>query len=377
MQLRSELIVEANILLQNLEKLRSITPQNEIIPMVKADGYGHGATEITRVLVRHGVKTVGVATIIEALALRRELGSLEFEILVFSDVQLHDEENYQLYQSFRLTPVISNLDDLKLFLQTSAFKNAPLFIKFNTGMNRLGIHHLEVSTVAKLILQNGRKSIKHALSHFACASQNINLASNQRQYENFKEVLKNLRSHGLEIEETSMSNSGAIEQGAGLEFSHVRPGLMMYGPSSLIPSLKSAWNGSLISSLKVRVLQSMEMKQGQPVGYGATPLARDGQMLIAAIGYGDGFNNRFQKAKFEVLSGGNESIPVDVVGRVNMDMVQLLALSGTKIKSNEVITFWHSGAPKGFDLLCESSKTIPYEVFCQLSGRVPRIFKLA
>src|SRR5690606_22427157 len=106
MQVRSELIVDAQTLNDNIEKLRAITKNNELIPMVKADGYGHGATQITQILIESNVKKVGVATIAEALTLRRELPLLEFEILVFSDVQLHDEENHQLYQNFRLIPVL-------------------------------------------------------------------------------------------------------------------------------------------------------------------------------------------------------------------------------------------------------------------------------
>src|SRR5690606_39351161 len=118
------------------------------------------------------------------------------------------------------------------------------------------------------------------------------LASNKRQQENFAKIVSELQSFGLSPEATSIANSGAIEQGAGLEYSHIRPGIMMYAPSSLIPGLKSRWQGRVISSLRVRVLQSLEMRKGDPIGYGASPLGKDGRLIIAAIGYGDGFNNR-------------------------------------------------------------------------------------
>lgn len=344
--------------------------------MVKANGYGHGAVGIAQTLLENDVKILGVATLSEALELRRELSKFRYEILVFSDVQLGDIDNHDLYRDFRITPVISSRRDLDLFLSTSVFKNFPLYLKFNTGMNRLGIPHQEVDEVSKQLLTHGRKSITHVLSHFACASQIITLASNERQLANFKQVLNSLKSHGLSIEQTSMANSGAIEQGFALEFSHIRPGIMMYGASSLIPGVSSNWTGRIISRLDVRVLHAQEMKRGDPVGYGATPIGRDGRLLIAAIGYGDGFNNRYQKAKFNIKTESGETVPVDVVGRVNMDMVQLLAPIQANIKTDEVVSFWDDD-PHSLNLLCQSSQTIPYEVFCQLSGRVPRIFTLA
>ena len=376
MQSRASLIVDSNLLAENLALLKSITVGKEIIPMVKADGYGHGAVGIARVLVQNGIKVLGVATIVEALVLRRELSDYQFEILIFSDVQLDDTSNHSLYCDFRLTPVVSNFDDLKIFLSAPCFRSFPLMIKFNTGMNRLGLSYQEVDTIAAMILAHGRKTITHALSHFACASQNIKLNNNDRQHDRYVNLLAELRARGLAIEETSLSNSGAIEQGAGLEFSHVRPGLMMYGPSSLVPGLESKWRGKIISSLRVRVLHTGIMKKGDPVGYGATPLGKDGLLVIAAIGYGDGFNNRYQKAKFDIKTQNGAIYPVDVVGRVNMDMVQLLAPVDAKISAGSEIIFWDDEM-HSLEQLCHSSKTIPYEVFCQLSGRVPRIFTLA
>lgn len=373
---RASLFVDSKILSENLAKLRSIAPGKEIIPMVKADGYGHGAVEVSRVLLQNDIKILGVASLAEALELRRELPSFQFEIYVFSDVQLSDSSNIELYRNFRLTPIISNRRDLKTFLSEKTFAHFPLMLKFNTGMNRLGLALNEVEEVAREIKQAGRSSIDHVMTHFACASQNIELASNKRQQENFAKLLNELQSLGLSIEATSIANSGAIEQGAGLEYSHIRPGIMMYGPSSLIPGLKSRWQGRVISSLRVRVLQSQEMKKGDPIGYGASPLGKDGRLIIAAIGYGDGFNNRYQKSKFEVITPKGDRVPVDVVGRVNMDMVQLLAPPESRIDSGDELVFWNDD-PRTLDLLCQSSQTIPYEVFCQLSGRVPRIFTLA
>lgn len=375
MQTRASLQVRTDLLAENVAKIRDLAPAKEIIAMVKANGYGHGAIPISQNLIENNIKILGVASLAEGLELRQNLSDTNHEIYVFSDTQLSDPENISFYTDFRLTPVLSSLNDLRLFLNESNFSHCPLLLKFNTGMNRLGLSSEDVSKISKLILMSGRKTIAHVMTHFACASQDIKLAHNTRQQENFATVLKEIKACGLNIDATSISNSGAIEQGTGLEYSHIRPGLILYGPSSLIPGLKSDWNGKIISSLKVRVLETRVMRKGDPVGYGLTPIHRDGLLLVAAIGYGDGFNNRYQKSHFNIKNQRGESLAVDVVGRVNMDMVQLLAPIDSKVQVGEIISFWDDD-PHTLNQICQSSKTIPYEVFCQLSVRVPRIFKL-
>lgn len=342
--------------------------------MVKAQGYGHGAVDISRILLENKMNYLGVASLSEGLELRRSLQG-QFEIIIFSDTQLQNAEAVDFYKDFRITPVISNDEDLSLFLTNSTFKNFPLYLKFNTGMNRLGLDPMKIEEICKKIKASGRNSIAHVMSHFACSSQDIKIGHNQRQLESFTNLLKEIKTSGLQIEATSLANSGAIEQRTALEYSHVRPGLMLYGPSSLVPGLESAWDGRIISSLKVRVLQTRMVKKGDPVGYGLTPVSRDGVVLIVAAGYGDGFNNRYQKVPMTIRTAKGEQVDVDVVGRVNMDMVQLLAPADCSIQSSEILTFWDDD-PRAFEQFCINSKTIPYEVFCQLSVRIPRIFKL-
>lgn len=371
---RASLYVDSHLLHENISKLRNIVGSKEIIPMVKAQGYGHGAVDISRILLENKIKYLGVASLSEAIELRTNLQG-KFEIIVFSDTQLQNPESLNFYKDFRITPVISNDEDLSLFLNSKDFKHFPLYLKFNTGMNRLGLDPMKIDEICKKIKASGRISIDHVMSHFACSSQDIKIGHNQRQIEGFATLLTEIKTFGLQIEATSLANSGAIEQKTGLEYSHVRPGLMLYGPSSLMPGLESAWHGRIISTLKVRVLQTRIVKKGDPVGYGLTPVSRDGLLIVAAIGYGDGFNNRYQKVSMTVKTSRGDSVELDVVGRVNMDMVQLLAPVDSSIRSSEILTFWDDD-PRAFDQFCLNAKTIPYEVFCQLSVRIPRIFKL-
>ena len=158
----------------------------------------------------------------------------------------------------RIIPIISNVDDLNKFLSNSIFKFVPLYLKFNTGMNRLGIRMDEIELVVDLLNKSGRKAIDHLMSHFACASLSIKKNShNKKQVENFKFLKSQLLSAGVSLIQTSLANSGAIIQQEGMDESHVRPGLMMYGPSGLSQKFQVNLHGMERSSLRCKHMSLM------------------------------------------------------------------------------------------------------------------------
>lgn len=369
MRFKTELSVNLGLLEENMSHLRAITNSNEIIFMVKANAYGHGSTAISKFSYEElSIKEFGVATLGEALELRAEIETGEFETLVFSELQLENPEVRELYLNQRILPVISSLQDLELLLSDVEFKNLPLLLHFNTGMNRLGIEMKEIESCVKLIKKADRKSIYHLMTHLACASSSMKTNShNKRQLENWNKLKAEIRGSSLEIERTSISNSGALEQGAGIEETHIRPGLMLYGPSSLTPSLrsKSLWKGANISTLKAEVLKTFKVDRGQPIGYGATPCPEAGTVVIVSLGYGDGFLSYYQGVK--VKSG-------KVHGRVNMDMVQIFFKDGTDLKKGDVFSFWDNSI-ESVTNFSDQAKTVPYELFCALTKRVPRTYQ--
>lgn len=376
MKFRSRLHIDLNLLNSNYQELREIAPSNDLIFMVKADGYGHGAKSIVDFSFKElSIKEFGTATLGEALQLRQELKDSQFELCVFSDTKIYDPESFDIYLNNRITPVLSNMEDLKTFLGSPEMKHFPLMIKFNTGMNRLGIGVEDCEEVIKLIKASGRKSIDHLMSHFSSSSLSMN--KNKRnlfQKKSFEDVKTQLRTSGISIEKTSLSNSGAIIQQAGLEESHIRPGLMLYGPSSLVPAMRDIypWNGKIISKLETYIIRTYQVTKGQPVGYGATPCPDNGIIAIIALGYGDGFLTRFQGST--IYHKGHEG---KVVGRVNMDMAQIFFHQDAKddLNAGEIFTVWDHDQ-ENFLRFSEESGAIPYELFCQLSSRVPRVYSL-
>ena len=374
MRFGSRLLVNLESLASNYQSLKSICPNNDVLFMVKANAYGHGLVDITSFACRElGIKNFGCATLGEALCLRDQIPNEEFDLYVFSDVQLGNREFDEVYLSRRILPVISSLKDLEYFLSNSDFKNFPLVLFFNTGMNRLGIEMDELEKVGKLLKRFDRKAVFHLMTHFANAS--FSMKTNKRnilQRENFKKAKDFLKAEGIEVEHSSISNSGAIEQQVGLEETHVRPGIMMYGPSSLLPKYKSegVYKGKIISSLQTYIIKVFDVERGQPIGYGSTPMAKDGRVAILALGYGDGFNTHYLGT--ELMHKGHKGI---VAGRVNMDMAQVLFDKDVDISPGEPFTIWGED-PDSLEKMCEQIGTISYQLFCQITSRVPRVYTM-
>lgn len=378
MKFRSRLVVNLHHLAHNVAEIRKIAPQSEILFMVKADGYGHGMIPVARYAITElGIKEFGCATISEALKLREELNELEFDIYVFSDIQLELLENADIYLKRRIIPVISNVSELDYILHTPEFRHFPICLKFNTGMNRLGLDPNDTPLIVNKLKQHGRHEVHHLISHYANAS--FPMDSNDRnifQRQRFTEIKQYFRDNGIKLERTSQSNSGATEQKVGTAQgdTHIRPGLMMYGPSSLSPEYKklSHFHGKVVSRLETYILRTFDVKAGDPIGYNSTPCPHDGVVAVLAIGYGDGFSTRYGGA--HLYHKGFEGV---ITGRVNMDMIQVLfpVEARDHIKAHEIFTIW--GQQDG-DLLkfSEETKTIPYELFCSLLPRVPRVYRL-
>jgi alanine racemase len=229
-----------------------------------------------------------------------------------------------------------------------------------------------------MLKKHGRLSIHHLISHYANASSSMDSHDhNIFQRSQFLEIKKFFTDSGIILERTSQSNSGAIEQKIGFREhgdTHIRPGLMLYGPTSLFPEYADLgyFKGKIVSKLETYIIRTFEVIAGTPLGYGSIPCPHDGIVAVLAIGYGDGFSTRYAGA--HLYHKGFEGV---VTGRVNMDMIQVLFPIEAKdhVLAHEIFTIW--GARDGdFLKFSDETKTIPYELFCSLLPRVPRVYRL-
>jgi len=370
----TEFSVDFSILDSNVRKLRSIAPGNKIIFMVKANAYGHGLVPVVQFAVEKlGISEFGCATSGEARTLRYSLPKLEFDIFVFSDLQIELERSSELYLNNRVMPVLSKIEDLKYVLERSDFRHFPLCLKFDTGMNRLGLPIEQQDKVITLLKSYGRSDIYHLFSHFSSTSLSVEKKRTKSQYDKFQQLKDRFKKAGIEVKNSSMANSGAIEQRFALEETHIRPGLMLYGPSALLDQsiAKQPWDGKIVGELRTYVIQTFEVKRGAPVGYGGTPAFDDGTVALIALGYGDGIPTYFKGAKLK-----HNEFNGRILGRVNMDMIQLFfpSLEKCTIKAGDSFSLWGHDA-NYFRDLCQQLNVIPYELMCQLLPRVPRSYK--
>ena len=261
MKKRAELVVNLAILKRNYSLIESLCPDKKMIVMIKANAYGHGDTEVYQALKGEvSLDGFGVASIEEALSLRKRTGCFQKTIIVFSDLFIKDNGYAKSYAENKIIPVISDFKALEYFLTSDECKGVPLFLKFNTGMNRLGFKWEDISRLSLMLKSNGRKQIDHLMTHFSDAS--IPLESSiktQKQLQLFEEIKKYFTSSSIEIRDTSTCNSSGILQGVGDKDSHVRPGLILYGPCD--SKIERRWEGQMVSKLRVHKINSFDAKR--------------------------------------------------------------------------------------------------------------------
>ena len=363
----SFLEVRLDFLHENLKQI-SEKSKTGIIPMVKANAYGNGLLPISEFLVNEcGIKKLGCASLGEALEIFNKSPELKTEVLVFSDSEVCHPEHRKFYKSFNITPVLHRPEEVQAFLSDPELSKIPLVIKVNTGMNRLGLSLNEIESLAPRLKSRG---VKHLMTHFACSYYSLKDGDKtHRQMQEFKQAQLILNNHGVSVEETSVSNSGAIEQGFGFEHTYVRPGLMLYGPPSVEPRI---WKGHQISRFVTRILKTFMVKKGTPVGYGINVAGEDGLIAIIPIGYGDGLMTFASGAEVEV-----KGIKAKIFARVNMDMAFLFFPTSAEknIGVGDEVEIWNHDNNVIADLAMQM-KTIPYQLMCGVTSRIPRIYKV-
>lgn len=367
MRYSSYVEVNLGMLAENFNRIQSLAPKAEVLPMVKADAYGNGLIPVSQHLVETcGVKTFGCATLGEALALREH--GIKSDIIIFSDTEFSDAKFRENYQSPGIFPVLHQASDLDIVGSDSSLSKLPLHVKLNTGMNRLGLTDQDLEKYLPLFKKRG---IQHLITHFARSGDRSKEGDKtHKQLNEFYRMKKFLTDAGVSIEKTSVSNSGAIEQKIGVEESFVRPGLMLYGPPSVEDPV--IWKGHQVSKWVTKVISTFLVKKGTPVGYGVNVADKDSCMAVIALGYGDGFLTYFSGSK--VLING---LCGKVFGRVNMDMafIQFDPEAEKHIRHNDKVEIWTHENESILEFAAQN-KTHSYQLMCGISGRIPRIYKV-
>jgi alanine racemase len=366
---------------QNLQAVRKIVRNRPVIAVVKADAYGHGAVEVSKRLLKEGVSYLAVAYINEAAELRD--AGITIPIIV-----LFDTEDVKSIFDFNLMPVIYDVDNA-LSLSNEAKKrkiSLKVHVKVDTGMGRMGLHGNHIIRDLMKISDMHGLEVAGLLSHFSEADL-ADRTYAKVQLERFKEIREAVSEKLKRRIFSHIANSAAILSFQEAYLDAVRPGLMLYGYSSIksmerrAKSRKSEKNKlqaidiDLIPamSIKTKILSIRNVPSRTPISYGRTFITkRPSRIGVIPLGYADGYNRLFSN-NADVLVKGKR---VPVIGRVCMDltMTDLTDVKGVK-ENDEVVIIGRQGNESiTAEELAFRSNTISYEILTTLGSRSKRTY---
>jgi alanine racemase len=361
--------IDLSALAHNLQQVRRhLEPGCEVLAVVKADAYGHGAIPVARALMERGVHRFGVATVDEGIALRD--AGIESSILVMGAL-LPNQSMVAI--AHRLTPIIHDLRIARSIADALGADTAPypVHLKVDTGMGRLGIlpqdvlHALDSSPFRRL-------RVEGLMTHLADAD-NADPTYTTIQLEQFHSLVGQLKAAGVEIPLAHAANSAAVLFHPSSHFTMVRPGIMLYGYHTAshhdtAPDLRP------VLSLATRVVHVRTLARGQGVSYSRSFTAsRPTTVAVLPIGYGDGYNRQLSNRGAALIKGRRAPI----VGRICMDMTIVDVTDILDVAAGEeAVLIGQQGALRlTAGHLATWSQTIPYEVLCAIGRRVPRIYR--
>ena len=364
---RAVLYIDLNILDENYKTIRAkVPPEVKILCVVKADAYGHGATDVARRLALHGADYFGVATVEEAVELRDS--GITTPILVMSGIFPWDEIKPVLANN--LTPVVYDFHTLHRIQEESAHFDSLLkiHIKIDTGMGRLGFHPDDMPSVIDHIKNTANVRVEGLMSHFASSENRDEHGINQ--ITRFKKVLDLFKDNSIEPELAHMANSGVLTNYPEAYFNMVRVGINLYGSYSA-KALRDKLVLKQVMKLTSKIALIREFPSGCSLSYGRTfTTTRKTKVAYIPLGYADGYP-RTMSNKGRVLIRDTEC---SIVGRVCMDWLLVDVTDLGDVNAGEDVVLLGKSNTKVItaDEIAELEGTIPYEILCKISKRVVR-----
>jgi alanine racemase len=346
-----------------------VGPSVPLLAVLKANAYGHGARELASVAVKSGAALIGVSSLEEAVALR-DAGITAPILLLGSIFPL---ENFKVALEHDLMPTVGSLESYSALKEMARRhdKSWKFHLKVDTGMGRIGVSVDEAKRILGVLAADKNHELAGVYSHLATADSDLDFAKTQLAA--FNDLHQAAASLGFGNVPFHIANSAGIFAGKEFHLQMVRPGLALYGvpPSPLPSSVKLTpvltWRTEIVFLKKVPAQTS--------ISYGRTFITkRESVIATLPVGYADGVP-RSVSGKGQVLIGGRR---VPIVGRVTMDQIMVdvtdLAADGLSIKVGESVILLGT---QNHDQISASdwaawAGTIPYEILCGISARVPR-----
>lgn len=360
--------VDLDRITANLNAIRQKAAPAKVMPILKANAYGHGLAEIAHHVVAQGAEYLGVAVLEEGIYLREQ--GITTPVLVLGGIL---GNQVPLFLRHNLTLTASSVEKLEQIESAAAQMGltARVHLKIDTGMERIGVHYYNAPQLIEASLKCRHVEIEGIFSHFANADA-ADLTHARLQLERFQEVLGYYEKHNLPVPPLRhMANSAAILQLPDSYFDMVRPGILLYG---VYPSPQVQRTVAVAPALtwKSHVVYFKVVLPGHPVGYGST-WASDHmiRLVTVPVGYGDGYF-RAMSGKAEVIIRGRR---YPVVGRIAMDQIMVNIEWDSAYNDDPVLLVGESGGERiTVEDLAGWAGTIPYEILTNINTRVPRIY---
>lgn len=364
--------VDLKAIENNIKEIKRVAKDKEIIAVVKADAYGHGALDVVPVLLKNGADRLAVAVITEAIELREAGINVPILILGYTPISFADDIiNYDIEQTVFDLNYAKELSKAALRLG----KKAKIHISLDTGMGRIGFipNEESINAIEEISKLDGIE-ITGMFTHFSTADE-ADKNYTREQFEKYKWTVDQLEKRDINVGIKHVANSATIIDLEEYYYDAIRPGIILYGyyPSNEVNKEKIKIKPAL--TLKSHVIHLKEVKEGTYISYGRKYVTKGIEKIATLpIGYADGYT-RLLSGKVKVIIN-NKLVPV--VGRICMDqcMVNVSELDSVKVGDEVILLGETENCKYNADDIAKEIDTISYEILCMIGKRVPRVYKI-
>jgi alanine racemase len=361
--------IDRSALAHNVKQIKQfLSPQTELMAVVKADAYGHGATRVAQTALEAGATWLAIATLGEGIELRE--AGISAPILILGATNTPEE--VAAIANWQLQPTLCNPQQALIFSKTITplGETLPVHLKLDTGMSRLGMPWEQSLEFVRLVKQLPGIEIASIYSHFATADD-PDPTTMRLQHQRFQDAISQLKMQGIVPPRLHLANSAATLSDRALHYDLVRVGLALYG---LYPAshLRSHLALKPVLQVKAKITQVKTIPAGTGVSYGHQFISdREMNLAVVGIGYADGVPRHLSN-RLQVLIRGQL---VPQIGAITMDQLMLDVSNIPDVEVGEIVTLI------GRDLDGEISAddwanaldTISWEILCSFKHRLPRV----
>lgn len=363
--------INLDTIAHNTKQIRKIVnDKTDIMVIIKADAYGHGAVEVAKVALYNGASAIGVAISDEGIQIRNNNINVPILILGYTpEAKIDEVIKYNLIQTVFTYEMAEAISKVAIKLE----KIAQIHIKLDTGMNRIGFLPIGKS-IDDIIKISKLKNIEinGIFTHFATSDEK-DKSFTYKQAQIYQNFVNKLEALGLHIPVKHVSNSGAIIDLPEFAFNMVRAGIILYGmyPSEDVDKSKIDLKPAM--SLKTQVSYIKEISENNPISYGRTYYTKTNTKIATIpVGYADGYSRALSN-KGRVLINGEYA---NIVGRICMDqfMIDVTHIPNVNIGDDVILIGEQNDKAVTAQEIAKLIGTINYEVVCMISKRIPRVY---